>query len=440
MGDLCPTAPPTNLPEEFRWWNREELSQVTQHRSKAAEGGSSGDPHGDATFPNAPQLETRRAEASGGAGDSAENMDGAEPASRAADGPDGDDAAEHPPLAEASDAEGGGGEDDLHANPDNVHSGSPADHAEVSAPADGPGDIPLEDAAQHSGRLAQEHTKELGFKRLTCRVRMCQTPEVCWLLPPEATSAHVLPIRIGPEHDYDVITASALQLMTRSANAEEHAASADQITSRATGLMSDCVAWVEIDDNGRKSVVQVRVLRCVDGKPFATPWLGLTWATYRRMTDGLCPTTTPPMILPPEFRPANQRRLDVIARLIREQDAEEARNVAPGSSGTVAKDDADVTAAASDAAAETAAAAPCTADENADAATAALDVAAEATAAAPGTADENADAATAALSRRGCGGHRRCTWHCRRERRRCHRCIRCCCTLDAPNAAAEGAD
>eukprot|EP00965_Chrysotila_dentata_P039071 1299316-Pleurochrysis_carterae.AAC.1 len=74
--------------------------------------------------------------------------------------------------------------------------------------------------------------------------------------------------------------------------------------------MSESVAWVEIDDNGRKSVVQVRVLKCRDGQqPFAYPWLGLTWATYRRMADGLCPTT-PPMTLPPELRQANQRRLD----------------------------------------------------------------------------------------------------------------------------------
>eukprot|EP00965_Chrysotila_dentata_P001414 46069-Pleurochrysis_carterae.AAC.2 len=58
-------------------------------------------------------------------------MDDAEPASRAADGPDGgdgaeigsrveheascaDDAGEHSPLAKASDAEGGGEEDDSH--------------------------------------------------------------------------------------------------------------------------------------------------------------------------------------------------------------------------------------------------------------------------------------------------------------------------------------
>eukprot|EP00965_Chrysotila_dentata_P156162 5159254-Pleurochrysis_carterae.AAC.1 len=70
--------------------------------------------------------------------------------------------------------------------------------------------------------------------------------------------------------------------------------------------MSDSVAWVEINDNGRNSVVQVRVLKCRDGKrPFAYPCLGLTWATYRRMTGGLCPTTLS-IILPPELRQANQ--------------------------------------------------------------------------------------------------------------------------------------
>eukprot|EP00965_Chrysotila_dentata_P077257 2550821-Pleurochrysis_carterae.AAC.1 len=64
-------------------------------------------------------------------------------------------------------------------------------------------------------------------------------------------------------------------------NTEEYTASADQITSRVTGLLSESVAWVEIDDNGRKSVVQVRVLKCGDGRqPFAYAWLGLTWATY----------------------------------------------------------------------------------------------------------------------------------------------------------------
>eukprot|EP00965_Chrysotila_dentata_P107964 3565709-Pleurochrysis_carterae.AAC.1 len=127
--------------------------------------------------------------------------------------------------------------------------------------------------------------------------------------------AHQLKIHIGSQHDIDVITATALRMITRLDDAEEYTASADLITSRATGLLSESVAWVEIDDNGRKSVVQVRVLKCRDDKqPFAYSWLGLTWATYRRMTDGLCPTTLP-MILPPELRQANQRRLDELERL-----------------------------------------------------------------------------------------------------------------------------
>eukprot|EP00965_Chrysotila_dentata_P020930 693329-Pleurochrysis_carterae.AAC.1 len=68
--------------------------------------------------------------------------------------------------------------------------------------------------------------------------------------------AHPLKIHIGLQHNIDVITATALRMITGLDNAEEYTASADQITSRATGLLSKSVAWVEIDDNGRKSVVQ----------------------------------------------------------------------------------------------------------------------------------------------------------------------------------------
>eukprot|EP00965_Chrysotila_dentata_P246378 6207124-Pleurochrysis_carterae.AAC.1 len=97
--------------------------------------------------------------------------------------------------------------------------------------------------------------------------------------------AHQLKIRVGPQHDLDAITATALRMITGLNNAEEYTASADQITSRATGLLSGSIAWVEIDNNGRKSVLQVRVLKCRDGRqPFAYSWLGLTWATYQRMT------------------------------------------------------------------------------------------------------------------------------------------------------------
>eukprot|EP00965_Chrysotila_dentata_P146318 4832065-Pleurochrysis_carterae.AAC.1 len=81
-------------------------------------------------------------------------------------------------------------------------------------------------------------------------------------------------------------------------NTEEYTDRADQLISRATGLYSKSVAWVEIDDDGRKSVVQARVLKTGhDNQPFAFSWLGLTRATYRRVTDGLCPTT-PPRTLP----------------------------------------------------------------------------------------------------------------------------------------------
>eukprot|EP00965_Chrysotila_dentata_P093776 3099628-Pleurochrysis_carterae.AAC.1 len=179
-------------------------------------------------------------------------------------------------------------------------------------------------------------------------------------------------------------------------NAEEYTASADQITSRATGLLSESVAWVEIDDDGRKSVMQVRVLKCRDGRqPFAFSWLGLTWETYQRMTGGLCPTT-PPMILPPELRPANQRRLDEFERLYRELKAEEASNAAAEPSGA-ADEDADAASAARDVAAEITTTAPSAAEGGADAATAALDVAAEISTAAPMATDENADATTTAL-------------------------------------------
>eukprot|EP00965_Chrysotila_dentata_P073079 2415286-Pleurochrysis_carterae.AAC.1 len=126
------------------------------------------------------------------------------------------------------------------------------------------------------------------------------------------------------------------------------------LTSYATAeLHSKYVAWIEIDHDGRKSVVQVRVLRTVhtDIHPFAYPWVGLTLETYRRIRDGLCPTT-PPKILPPELRPANQRRLDEFEKICSELEAQKARDDAAGSSDA--------------------------ADGNADAATAALDVAAEA--------------------------------------------------------------
>eukprot|EP00965_Chrysotila_dentata_P117156 3871603-Pleurochrysis_carterae.AAC.1 len=64
-------------------------------------------------------------------------------------------------------------------------------------------------------------------------------------------------------------------------------ACADRLTSRATaGLHSDFVAWIEIDNACRKSVVQMRVLRTGRGnRPFAYSWIGLTRETYRRMTN-----------------------------------------------------------------------------------------------------------------------------------------------------------
>eukprot|EP00965_Chrysotila_dentata_P052815 1752180-Pleurochrysis_carterae.AAC.1 len=63
------------------------------------------------------------------------------------------------------------------------------------------------------------------------------------------------------------------------------------------------------------------------------PGLGLTRATYRRMKDGLC-SVFPPMVLPPEFRPANQRILDEIAQYLRTNAAEGASTAAAGTSVT----------------------------------------------------------------------------------------------------------
>eukprot|EP00965_Chrysotila_dentata_P128461 4247438-Pleurochrysis_carterae.AAC.1 len=70
---------------------------------------------------------------------------------------------------------------------------------------------------------------------------------------------------------------------------------------------------------------------------FAFPWLGLTQATYHRLICGLCPTTLP-KTLPLEFRPANQRRLDELERLVRELDAKETGDTAAESRGVAGED------------------------------------------------------------------------------------------------------
>eukprot|EP00965_Chrysotila_dentata_P157179 5192888-Pleurochrysis_carterae.AAC.1 len=68
-------------------------------------------------------------------------------------------------------------------------------------------------------------------------------------------------------------------------NPEQYTANADQLYSRVTGLYSYSVVWVEIDNDDRKSVVQARVLETGRGTiAFAFSWLGLTQATYRRLT------------------------------------------------------------------------------------------------------------------------------------------------------------
>eukprot|EP00965_Chrysotila_dentata_P098322 3250767-Pleurochrysis_carterae.AAC.1 len=93
--------------------------------------------------------------------------------------------------------------------------------------------------------------------------------------------AHPLKTYVGLNYETDFITDLALQMISELDNTEEYTARADQLISRVTGLFSESVAWVEIDDNGRKSVVQVRVLKCGHGRQsFWYPWLGLTRATY----------------------------------------------------------------------------------------------------------------------------------------------------------------
>eukprot|EP00965_Chrysotila_dentata_P046145 1534193-Pleurochrysis_carterae.AAC.2 len=79
---------------------------------------------------------------------------------------------------------------------------------------------------------------------------------------PEATTAHPVTTYVGLRYEADFITDKALRKISGLHNTEEYTARADQLTSRATGLFSESVAWVEIDDDGRKSVVQVGVLKC----------------------------------------------------------------------------------------------------------------------------------------------------------------------------------
>eukprot|EP00965_Chrysotila_dentata_P014480 479705-Pleurochrysis_carterae.AAC.1 len=106
------------------------------------------------------------------------------------------------------------------ANSDSVDSKSPGEHAEAPAPADGPDDPPPEGVAQPSGPAVQGPAEELAFENFKRQVRLCQTPEVCYLLPPEATTAQPLKIHVGPQYDTDVITATALRRITGLDNAE----------------------------------------------------------------------------------------------------------------------------------------------------------------------------------------------------------------------------
>eukprot|EP00965_Chrysotila_dentata_P144713 4780396-Pleurochrysis_carterae.AAC.1 len=71
---------------------------------------------------------------------------------------------EHSPSAEASDAEGGGEENDSQANPDSVDSGSRGEKAEAPAAADGQDDSLPEDAARSSEPAVQEPTEEPDYQ------------------------------------------------------------------------------------------------------------------------------------------------------------------------------------------------------------------------------------------------------------------------------------
>eukprot|EP00965_Chrysotila_dentata_P165854 5476136-Pleurochrysis_carterae.AAC.1 len=68
---------------------------------------------------------------------------------------------------------------------------------------------------------------------------MCQTPEVCPVLPSEATLAHELPVRFCAAENHDNITATALRQLIPVHQAGDYAALAAEVTSRATRLVSN---------------------------------------------------------------------------------------------------------------------------------------------------------------------------------------------------------
>eukprot|EP00965_Chrysotila_dentata_P094896 3138682-Pleurochrysis_carterae.AAC.1 len=62
-------------------------------------------------------------------------------------------------------------------------------------------------------------------------------------------------IYAGVHYEADFITDKALQEISGLDDAEKYMACADRLTSRATArLHSDFVAWIEIDNDDRKSV------------------------------------------------------------------------------------------------------------------------------------------------------------------------------------------
>eukprot|EP00965_Chrysotila_dentata_P148297 4895946-Pleurochrysis_carterae.AAC.1 len=78
--------------------------------------------------------------------------------------------------------------------------------------------------------------------------------------------ARSLKTYVGLNYEADFIFDLGLQMVSGWDNTEEYTARADQLLSRATGLYSEAVAWVEINDNGHKTVVQVRMLKCGYGR------------------------------------------------------------------------------------------------------------------------------------------------------------------------------
>eukprot|EP00965_Chrysotila_dentata_P205382 6182923-Pleurochrysis_carterae.AAC.4 len=155
-------------------------------------------------------------------------------------------------LSAANDADGRGGavDDASISQMDDAKSEDPIGHAETPAPADDTEDTTLADGARVSESSTPAPHDEPAF-------------------PPTLTK---LPVRACTKENHDTITATALRRLIPRDESDVYVARVPAITSRLlTRLGSNQVACVEFDDNGRKSVVQVRVMKCTDGQPFARP-------------------------------------------------------------------------------------------------------------------------------------------------------------------------